>query len=54
MLRWNKHTRTLEQEEHHFELQDIAEPNLFRDTFPYVEVPRIPFVYLCAARRHSF
>ncbi|HPD13987.1 MAG TPA: 2-isopropylmalate synthase [Planctomycetota bacterium] len=43
MLRWNKHTRTLEQEEHHFELQDIAEPNLFRDTFPYVEVPRIPF-----------
>ena len=43
MLRWNNHTRTLEQEEHHFELQDIAEPNLFRDTFPYVEVPRIPF-----------
>ncbi len=43
MLRWNKHTRTLEQEEHHFELQDVPSPNLFRDTFPYVEVPRIPF-----------
>ena len=43
MLRWNRHTRTLEQEEHHFELQDIPEPNLFRDTFPYTEVPRIPF-----------
>jgi len=43
MLRWNRRTRTLEQEEHLFELQDIQDPNLFRDTFPYVEVPRIPF-----------
>ena len=43
MLRWNRHTHTLEQEEHHFELQDVPEPNLFRDTFPYDEVPRIAF-----------
>ncbi len=43
MLRWNPVTRTLEQEEHHFDLQDIPEPNLFRDTFPYVDIPRIPF-----------
>ena len=43
MLRWNRHTHTLEQEEHHFELQEVPEANLFRDTFPYVEVPRIAF-----------
>jgi len=43
MLRWNPHRNTLEQEEHHFELQDVYDPNLFRDTFPYSEVPTIPF-----------
>jgi len=43
MLRWNPHTRTLEHEEHHFELQDAYDPHLFRDTFPYIEVPRIAF-----------
>ncbi len=26
-----------------FELQDVAEPNLLRDIFPYDEVPKIPF-----------
>ena len=43
MLRWNPHTNTLEQEEHHFELQDVYDPHLFRDTFPYDRVPPIPF-----------
>ena len=43
MLRWNRHTHTLEQEEHHFELQDVPEPNLFRDAFPYDDIPRIAF-----------
>ncbi|MFB3890388.1 MAG: 2-isopropylmalate synthase [Phycisphaerae bacterium] len=26
-----------------FELQDVAEPNLFRDVFPYTELPRVVF-----------
>ena len=26
-----------------FPLQDVAEPNLFRDVFPYTELPRVPF-----------
>jgi isopropylmalate/homocitrate/citramalate synthase len=43
MLRFNKHRRTLEPEEYHYELQDVAEPNLFRDIFPYSDIPKIPF-----------
>lgn len=43
MLKFNKHRRTLEQEEYHYELQDVTEPNLFRTTFPYTDIPRIPF-----------
>ncbi len=26
-----------------FELQDVSEPNLFREYFPYSEVPKLPF-----------
>jgi len=43
MLRFNKHRRTLEPEEYHYELQDVAEPKLFRDIFPYTDIPKIPF-----------
>jgi citrate (Re)-synthase len=43
MLRFNKHRRTLEPEEYHYELQDTEKPNLYRDTFPYVDIPKIPF-----------
>ena len=30
-------------EESKFPLQDVAEPNLFREVFPYTELPRLPF-----------
>lgn len=43
MLRYNKHRRTLEPEEYHYELQDVTEPNLFRDIFPYTDIPKIAF-----------
>jgi len=43
VLRFNKHRRTLEQDEYRYELQDIDEPNLFRDIFSYDEVPKVPF-----------
>ena len=43
MLRFNKHRRTLEPDEYTYELQDVKEPNLFRDIFPYTDLPKIPF-----------
>lgn len=43
MLRFNKDRKTLEPDEYHFELQDVPEPNLFRDIFPYDDIPKITF-----------
>lgn len=43
MLTLNKRTNRLESEEYRFELQDISEPNLFREMFPYTEIPKISF-----------
>jgi isopropylmalate/homocitrate/citramalate synthase len=43
VLKFNKHTNRLEPEEYHFELQDVKEPNLFRETFRYTEIPKIAF-----------
>lgn len=43
MLTFNKRTNKLEPEEYHYELQDVKEPNLFRETFQYTEVPKIGF-----------
>ena len=35
--------KELLREKVHFELQDVTEPNLFRDYFPFNEVPKVPF-----------
>jgi isopropylmalate/homocitrate/citramalate synthase len=43
MIAFNKRRNTLEQETYHYELQDVAEPNLFRETFPYHQPPKVPF-----------
>jgi isopropylmalate/homocitrate/citramalate synthase len=46
MTVWNSDKRRLEQEvgyAHRYELQDVPEPNLLRDIFPYDEVPKIVF-----------
>ncbi len=43
MIAFNKRRNTLEQETYHYELQDIPEPNLFRDLFPYHQPPMISF-----------
>lgn len=43
MLRFHKDRRTLEIDDHQYELQDPAEPHLYRDLFPYIEVPKIAF-----------
>ena len=43
MIGFNKGRNTLEQETYHYELQDVAEPNLYRDLFPYQLPPMIAF-----------
>ncbi len=43
MLEISPHTNLLEQKSYRYSLQDVAEPNLYRDVYPYTEVPRISF-----------
>ena len=43
MLEISNKTNLLEQESYHYSLQDIPDPNLYRDVFNYQEVPKIPF-----------
>ena len=45
MLIYNKRTKSLEPEDHKFVLVDADKPNLFRDTFSYDKIPKIPFNY---------
>ena len=39
----NEKTNLLQLEEHFYQLNDVAEPNVFRNLFPYDEVPKIAF-----------
>ena len=43
MLEKSKKSNLLEQEVYHFTLQNIEEPNLFREVFPYTEIPKVSF-----------
>lgn len=43
MIRINPQTNLLEQKDYKYALQDVAEPNLYRDHFNYDEVPKITF-----------
>ena len=43
MLEISKKTNLLEQDTYKYQLQDVAEPNLYRDIYSYDEIPRIPF-----------
>lgn len=45
MLVYNKRKRSLEPEDYKFVLQNVDKPNLFRETFPYDDIPKIPFNY---------
>lgn len=42
-IKFNKKTNTLEEEYYRYQLQDMPEPNLFREIFGYIEVPKIVF-----------
>ena len=43
MLEISNKTNLLEQKSYKYQLQDIENPNLYREIFPYDEVPRISF-----------
>ena len=43
MLEYSKKTNLLEQKVYKYSLQDVAEPNLYRDLYPYEEPPKISF-----------
>ena len=43
MLEISSKTNLLEQKNYKYSLQDVAEPNLYRDVYPYTDVPRIAF-----------
>ena len=39
----DRHTNLLSLEEPIYQLNDVKEPNIFRNLFPYDEVPKIAF-----------
>ena len=39
----NRHTNLLQLEEHMYPLVDVKTPNVFRNLFPYSEIPKIAF-----------
>ena len=41
----NPNTNLLEQDPYAYQLQDVKDPELFRQIYPYTEVPKIPFNY---------
>ena len=43
MLEVSEKTNLLEQKSYKYSLQDVAEPNLYRDIYPYTDVPRVAF-----------
>ena len=43
MIYYNTKNNLLEQHAYHYSLQDVGEPNLYRDLFPFSEVPKISF-----------
>src|SRR3989338_10767031 len=42
-IKFNKKTNPLEEEYYRYELQDLGEPNLFREIYSYSEAPKIVF-----------
>ncbi len=42
MLVISKNSNLLEQDPYRYSLQNISEPHLYREFFPYDEVPRSP------------
>ncbi|MBR4015131.1 MAG: 2-isopropylmalate synthase [Anaerotignum sp.] len=45
MITYNNKTNLLELKQYQYSLQDVTEPNLYRDNFTYDEVPKCTFNY---------
>ncbi len=45
MISYNKRKNLLELRKYKYSLQDVAEPNLYRDNFTYDEIPKCTFNY---------
>jgi isopropylmalate/homocitrate/citramalate synthase len=43
MIKFNKHYNTLDERLYHYSLQDVDNPNLYREIFDYREIPKVPF-----------
>ena len=43
MIAQNKHSNLLEQSQYKYSLQDVDEPNLYREIYPYDEIPKVAF-----------
>lgn len=43
MLKFSPVTNLLEQSNYHYQLQDVQEPNLYRELFDYQSVPKVSF-----------
>ncbi len=43
MIEFNRKSNLIEESEYMYDLHDVAEPNLFRDMFPYDEIPVCAF-----------
>ncbi|MBE3133614.1 MAG: 2-isopropylmalate synthase, partial [Acidobacteria bacterium] len=45
MLHFDPHTQSFYTELKPHKLEDVTEPNLYRDIFPYAQFPKIPFTH---------
>ena len=43
MLEISNKTNLLEQKNYKYSLQDVADPNLYRDIYSYDDIPRVAF-----------
>lgn len=43
MIQFDKRTNMLTEIEYHYSLQNVDEPHLYRETFPYSEIPKCTF-----------
>lgn len=45
MVYFDRNKNLLEEDKYHYELQDVKDPELFRDLYPYDEIPKVVFNY---------
>ena len=43
MIAKNPYSNLIEQSQYKYSLQDVADPNLYRDIYPYDEIPKVAF-----------